>query len=186
MGSVADVLADLKVIFQRHEIRWYVFGAQAVVVFGRPRQTIDIDVTVRLALDEISKLASALDQAGFAARVENFEAFVHRTRAAPVVHRRSGIPVDIILAGPGLEHEFIERAVPLEIDGNSIPFVSPEDLIATKILAGRPKDLEDVRGIFEKQGHSLDETRVIDILERLEQALDRSDLVPMYESLRLQ
>lgn len=65
MGSVGDVLADLKAIFQRHEIGWYVFGAQAVVVFGRPRQTIDIDVTVRLALDEISKLASALDQAGF-------------------------------------------------------------------------------------------------------------------------
>lgn len=29
-----------------------------------------------------------------------------------------------------------------------MPVISAEDLIVTKILAGRPKDLDDVRGIL--------------------------------------
>lgn len=186
MGSVDDVLADLHSIFQRRGIAWYVFGAQAVVVFGRPRQTLDIDVTIDLGIDEMSKLASALSTAGFITRLENLEDFVRRTRAAPVVHRASGIPVDIILAGPGLEREFIARAVDVEIEGNSIPFISPEDLIVTKILAGRAKDLEDVRGILDKQRRKLDVARVSEVLDRLERALNRSDLLAAFESLRPQ
>ncbi|MEX2400268.1 MAG: nucleotidyl transferase AbiEii/AbiGii toxin family protein [Rhodothermales bacterium] len=183
MATVSDVLADLDTLFQRRGIDWYVFGAQAVVVFGRPRQTLDIDVTIDLAVEEISELAVALYESGYEARVDELEQFVRRTRAAPVVHAASGIPVDIIFAGPGLEREFLERAVPVDIENARIPFLSPEDLVAIKILAGRPKDLEDVRGILEKQGPALDEARVRDILERLERALDRSDLVPTYESL---
>lgn len=184
MATVSDVLADLHALFQRHGIDWYVFGAQAVVVFGRPRQTADIDVTVDLAAGDIPQLASILHDAGYVARVDDLEEFAHRTRAAPVVHKSSGIPVDIILAGPGLEREFLERVVSVEIEGTPVPFLSPEDLIAIKVLAGRTKDLDDVRGIVEKQGPSLDEARVRDILERLEHALDRSDLVPTFESLK--
>lgn len=83
METVSDVLADLHALFQRHGIDWYVFGAQAVVVFGRPRQTADIDVTVDLAAGDISQLASILHDAGYAARVDDLEEFARRTRAAP-------------------------------------------------------------------------------------------------------
>lgn len=184
MDSVSDVLADLYALFQRRGIGWYVFGAQAVVVFGRPRQTVDIDVTADIALEAVSELADTLLDAGFTPRVDDLVEFAHRTRAAPVVHEESGIPVDIIFAGPGLEREFLERAVIVEIERMPIPFLSPEDLIAMKVLAGRSKDLDDVRGIIEKQGPSLDEARIRDVLERLERALDRSDLVATYESFR--
>ena len=51
-------------------------------------------------------------------------------------------------------------------------------------LAGRSKDLDDVRGIVEKQGPALDQVRIRNVLERLELALDRSDLLKVYESIR--
>jgi predicted nucleotidyltransferase len=53
-----------------------------------------------------------------------------------------------VLAGPGLEEQFLARAVLVDIGGVRVPVMSPEDLVVTKILAGRPKDIEDVRGIL--------------------------------------
>ena len=101
MSAVSDVLADLSTFLEERGIDWYVFGAQAVVVFGRPRQTLDVDVTIDVSLYDASELSAALEQAGFPARVEDIETFVGRTRVMPVVHKASGIPVDMILAGPG-------------------------------------------------------------------------------------
>lgn len=90
----------------------------------------------------------------------------------------------MVLAGPGLEREFLQRTSDIDVGRTRVPFISPEDLVAIKILAGRQKDLDDVRGILERLGPSLDEDRVRDVLVRLEHALDRSDLVSMFESLR--
>lgn len=186
MSVLSNVLIDLGTFLDEREIDWYVFGAQAVIVFGRPRQTLDVDITIDVSVDDAAGLLSWLSQAGFAPRVEDIETFVRRTRVIPVVHESSGIPVDMILAGPGLEEEFLARVVKVDVRGARIPFISPEDLIAIKILAAREKDLEDVRGIVEKQGPLLDEKRVRDVLGRMEGALDLSDLVQTFELIRRQ
>jgi hypothetical protein len=162
--------------------RWYVFGAQAVMVWGRPRLTSDVDVTVRLEPDDPSGLVAAMGSAGFDLRVQDADDFVRRTRVLPFVHRRTGMPLDMVLAGPGLEEEFANDAVEVSVDGVAVPFISPVDLIVTKILAGRPKDLEDVRGIVLAQGNGLDVARVRRRLRQIEQALDQSDLAPLFEA----
>ena len=48
---------------------WYVFGAQAVIIWGRPRLTADIDVTVRMDPEEPERLVRELESAGFRLRV---------------------------------------------------------------------------------------------------------------------
>ncbi len=55
--------------------------------------------------------------------------------------------------------------------------------IVTKILAGRPKDLDDVRGILAAQGATLNADAVREMLSMLEEALGVSDLLPIFESL---
>ena len=74
---------------------------------------------------------------------------------------------------------------PLPSDGSSpptIPVISPEDLIASKILAGRSKDLDDVRGILRTRS-DLDLELVRRTLTLLESALDRTDLLSALENL---
>jgi hypothetical protein len=56
--------------------------------------------------------------------------------------------------------------------------------IVTKLLAARPKDLEDVRELVASRGASLDHARIGELLALLEQALGQSDLVPLYQRLR--
>ncbi len=63
-----------------------------------------------------------------------------------------------------------------------VPVLTAEDLIVTKVLAGRPKDVEDIRGVLAERGERLDLARIRDVLHMLEQALGQSDLVPQFEA----
>jgi hypothetical protein len=163
-------------------VDWYVFGAQAALLWGRPRMTTDVDVTARLTSVETTGLVAALRQEGFSLRVSATPAFVTQTRVLPMVHEPTGFAVDIVLAGPGLEDEFLARAVAVDIGGVSVPVISPEDLIVTKVLAGRAKDMEDIRGVLSERGSRLDLARVRGVLQMLEDALGQSDLLPLFES----
>jgi hypothetical protein len=67
------------------------------------------------------------------------------------------------------------------VSGATIPVISPEDLIITKILAGRPQDLEDVRGVLRERAESMDLDRIRGMLRLLEEALSWSDLLSTFE-----
>lgn len=99
----------------------------------------------------------------------------------PVIHTATGLPVDIVLAGPGLEDEFLQRAVVQSIDGVAVPVVEIADLVILKVLASRPKDLEDVVTLLRTHGDGIDATRVRTVLTMLEQALGQSDLLSALE-----
>lgn len=181
-SALGEALSALGSVLDGLRIRWYLFGAQAVVAYGQPRLTADIDVTVDLPLDRWAELVDALAEGGFSSRVDELPAFVERTRVIPVGHDATGFPVDLVIAGPvGLEQEFLERARRSDLGGVDVSLISPEDLIVTKILAGRPKDLLDVRGIVREQGDRLDVERVRALLRLLEGALGRGDLAEELE-----
>jgi len=55
----------------------------------------------------------------------------------PLVHQATGLPLDIVLAGPGLEDEFLARAVLHQVDDVEVVEVSV--LVILKVLAGRPR-----------------------------------------------
>jgi hypothetical protein len=101
-----------------------------------------------------------------------------------VVHLRTGLPVDIVLAGPGLEEDFLRRAVVRSIDGVPVPVVEIADLLILKVLAARPKDLEDVVMLLRVHGEAVDVGRVRTVLAMLEDALGQSDLLAAFEHAR--
>jgi hypothetical protein len=105
-----------------------------------------------------------------------------RSSGAVLVHERSSLALDLVLSGPGLEDLFLQRAIPVDVSGASIPFISPEDLIVTKVLAGRPKDLDDIRGVLAERGDLVKVDQVRDTLALLEDALGQSDLRPVFET----
>jgi hypothetical protein len=161
--------------------RWYLFGAQAVQVWGAPRLTADVDVTVQLGVQDFAGFVARMQKKGFELRVRDVDGFVKKTRVFPFVHRASEIPVDVVLAGPGLEEEFLKRARPVDLGDVALPVISPEDLIVTKVLAGRPKDLEDIRGVLRARLETLDLAHIRRLLQLLQQALGQSNLKPLFE-----
>jgi len=179
----AELLSALAAALRKLGVRWFLFGAQAAIVHGAARLTADVDVTVELGELSTRTLMSALDDAGFVLRVKDAGDFAERTRVLPARHRRSGIDVDVVLAGPGPEQLFLERAVRRRIEGILVPVASAEDLVAMKILAGRPKDLEDVAEVVAAQGHALRIKRVRATLRSLQAALGQSDLLATFEAV---
>ena len=119
---------------------------------------------------------------GFSLRIDASDAFIRTTGIVPLEHRASGLGLDVVLGGPGLEDLFLERAVPVDVAGTVVPFISPEDLIVTKLLAGREKDLEDVRGVLSERGSALDVEQIRTTLGWLEDALGQSDLLPIFDA----
>lgn len=179
---LAELLAGLSAALSSQGSRWYLFGAQAVVLWGRPRLTADVDVTVELGSTTVPRLLEALAAHGFELRLRrDLDEFIARTRVVPLRHRPSELQVDLVLAGPGLEKAFLERARVVDVGGLPIPVIAPEDLVVTKILAGRPKDLEDVRGIVAERRERLDPEAIRATLRLLEEALNQSDLLPLFE-----
>lgn len=180
-SGVAELLRAFQDVARRLRVPWYVFGAQAVAAYGVPRTTADVDITVMLGTTAVAKMVAALQQAGFALKIAD-PAFVSETRVLPVKHVDSGWDLDVVLAGPGVEELFMGRTRKLLVAGVNVPLIALEDLIATKLLAQRPKDLEDVRGLL-RTAVDLDRDRLAEIVALLEEALGMSDLAPLLAQL---
>jgi hypothetical protein len=181
-SPLAETLAALAGALDSLDARWYLFGAQAALLYGAARLTADVDVTVQLGDRDRAELVRVLGKSGFALRVRDVDDFVARTRVLPLLHRASGMPVDVVLAGPGLEELFLKRRRRRTIDGVSVPVASPEDMVVMKVLAGRGKDEDDAVAILAAQ-RRLKLERVRQTLATLERALDQSDLRPRFEAL---
>ena len=181
-SPLAEALGALARALDRLDARWYLFGAQAALLYGAARLTADVDVTVRLGDRDTAELVRALEKSGFTLRIRDVDDFVARTRVVPLLHRASGMPIDVVLAGPGLEELFLKRRRRRLVDGVSVPVASPEDIVVMKVLAGRGKDEDDVVAILAAQ-RKLKLEQVRETLGMLERALDQSDLRPRFEVL---
>jgi Nucleotidyltransferase of unknown function (DUF6036) len=180
--AALELLGDLSTVLASWG-RWYVFGAQAVIAYGVPRLSADVDVTLRLEPEEPERFVADMKAAGFELRVGDPD-FVRRTRVMPFIHMATAMPLDVVLAGSGLEDEFLRRARTVELGNIAVPLIDPEDLIIAKVLAARPKDIEDARSLWRIRGESLDSNRIRRTLKLLEAALGQSDLVSSFESIR--
>ncbi len=90
--------------------RWYVFGAQAVIAYGVPRLSGDVDITLQLVPDEPASFVRDMEAAGFALRVDDPD-FVRRYEAWRWEHE-----------GP-IHREFLDLFFP-EAARPSVPFLA--------------------------------------------------------------
>ena len=179
--AALDLLKALAAVLDRWG-RWYLFGAQAVVAYGVPRFSADVDVTVQLEPEQPERFIHDMEAGGFQLRVDDPD-FVRRTRVMPFVHVATGMPLDVVLAGSGLEDEFLARAAATDIAGVSVPLIHLDDLLIAKSLAGRPKDIEDARTLWRLHGPRVDRRRIRRLLRSLEEALGQSDLLSAFEAI---
>jgi len=161
---------------------WYVFGAQALRVWGAPRQTLDVDITVATPIEDVSELVNTLTRHGFTSKAGDPVGFARRYYVVPVVHV-DGTPVDIIIAGTPFETNALSQAITAELYGVTVPVVSAEDLVVYKLSSDRARDHEDAASVVRRQASRLDADRIRAALRAAERALDVSDLVREFDAL---
>jgi len=172
----AELLAAFGQAAQKNGWRWYVFGGQAVVAYGRPRMTADVDVALDADGLTNTSIVRLLRDDGFSTRIALDDNFLSTARLLPMVHLATAMPADLVIVQPGLQQEFLARSRAVDVGGVEVPMISPEDLIASKILAARRKDLEDARGVLLERWESLDFEHLHAVVERLDVVLEGGKL----------
>ena len=126
-------------------IPYMVIGGQAVLLYGEPRLTKDIDITLGIGIDGLDEIQNISVKLELKPLVENAEEFVKETMVYPVLDEKNGIRVDFIFSFSPYEKQAIEKAQSLKLGEIDIKFASLEDVVIHKIIAGRARDLEDVK-----------------------------------------
>ena len=73
------------------------------------------------------------------------------------------------------------RARQTDVFGTMLPVIDLGDLIIAKVLAGRPKDIDDARALWKLHGDTVNADRIRHTLQLLEEALAQGDLVSTFE-----
>lgn len=134
----------------KHSIPYMIIGGQAVLLYGEPRLTKDIDITLGIGIEGLTRIAKVISALSLRPLVSNMEEFVRETMVLPVLDEKSGIRVDFIFSFSPYERQAIGRAKGIMIGRTEVKFASLEDVIIHKIIAGRPRDMEDVETILIK------------------------------------
>lgn len=145
-----NLLVKIASALDKYKIPYMIIGGQAVLLYGEPRLTKDIDITLGVdlrSLSVIQKIRKELKLKDLSTKIEDF---TKKTLVLPLYDAFSGMRVDFIFSYSDYERNAIKRAKSIKIDNKKINFISIEDLIIQKIFAGRPRDLEDARSIIRK------------------------------------
>jgi hypothetical protein len=129
---------------------YMVIGGQAVLVHGEPRLTRDIDITLGLTTDSLGAVLEAIGSVGLEVLVPAPEAFVRDTWVLPCEDASSGIRVDLMFSFSAYEQQAIARSVAIPMGSTLVRFAAVEDLVIHKLVAGRPRDIEDARIVLQK------------------------------------
>ena len=179
---ISEVLERVAAALMAARIPYMVIGGQAVLVHGEPRLTRDIDVTLGVSLDRLSDVVAAAAAAGLKPLVDP-EPFARETMVVPCADAASGVRVDLVLSDSAWERAAVGRARDVRIGGTDVRFVTPEDLIVQKVVAGRPRDLEDVRSVVARHPQ-LDRKTIEATLREFEAALEQPLLERWREAAR--
>src|SRR5437867_10194409 len=181
MPELDDALIALASWLERERVPYMVIWGFAVAVWGEPRFTRDLDVTVSVPADELEPMIRRICSE-FNSLVSNPVKFVTETRVLPIMVR--SVPADLIFAVLPYEEAAIRRAQIIKLKNGSVRICAPEDLILHKIVSPRPRDREDIEGVFRYRHAELDYSYLDPRVEELADALADRNMLDWYLALR--
>jgi len=150
-----EVLCKIAKILKNLKIPYIVTGGFAVSVWGRPRFTADIDIVVELMPQNIKYLAKnllSIDKNVYVSEEAIREALQNKSEFN-FIHPQTGLKVDFwIVKGDAFDKLRIKRGIAKKIKNQKVNFISPEDLILSKLIwykkSHSTRQLEDIESIL--------------------------------------
>lgn len=163
-------LADVTAVLGALDAPSAVIGGIAVIAWGFARFTGDIDCAIAASREEARALMTAFERQGFSARTDDAVAFAEENLVLLLRHVETQVDVDVSLAQLAFEGAALARAVerPFGVVQVRVPQVT--DLLVYKLVAGRPKDLQDAEELLAR--HEVDEARIEQLLREFDELLN--------------
>lgn len=148
-----QLLCRIAKVLKKLNIPYIVTGGFAVAVLAKPRYTADIDIVIKLAPQKVKKLAKELfsiDKDVYVSEEAIYDA-LKEMGEFNFIHPQTGLKVDFWMKRYPFER--FEKVVIKKINNQKIKFISPEDLILSKLIWYKEgqgtKQLEDIKSILE-------------------------------------
>lgn len=155
MNPLFRAAMEIQQFLQQRGWQFCIIGGLAVIRWGQPRATQDVDVTLLTGLGSEKQFVDPLMES-FSGRLPDTRQFALENRVV-LVTATNGVPLDITLAAYSYEEQVVSRASHFEFaPGISLVTASAEDLIVLKAFAGRDQDWNDIEGIADRQTGRLD------------------------------
>jgi len=137
---------ELLQLLNEFEVDYLIVGGFAVMKYGEPRYTKDLDVWVHNSapnslrlVEALKKFGAPLNKDGITAKTFHEKQVVYQIGIAPV-------RIDILTQITGVEFaDAWKNRVPSTFFGVPVHFISQGDLEANKRALGRARDLEDLK-----------------------------------------
>ncbi len=153
---IDKLIKKVAVGLDQEEIPYMIIGGQAVLLYGTPRYTRDIDITLGIDVDKYPLVAKVCKKCGFKILSDQPEKFAHETNVVPAEDVKSHIRLDFIFSFTPYERQAVARTRTVRMAGYPVRFAACEDVIIHKLFAGRAVDQEDVRNIVLKNRNKID------------------------------
>jgi len=182
-GSVAYGTALEKVIglLEEAKVPYMLVGGVAVSYYGFPRATLDIDVMLKLMPEESGYFISLARKRGFDLHEREVEMLTRAgNRFVALLGDRR---VDFWLAKTAREREMLEGRRRIRLLGRRTWLCSLDDLILSKLEAGRAKDIDDVLGILIRQENRvkkdvlMSRARELNLAGKLDELMRRAEKI---------
>lgn len=153
--SPASALRKILPVLNRPSVSYVIIGAVASGILGRPRATLDVDILVGEGSQGLTRVSSLIEKIG-AEKLESFLEANPMLRGIMIRMRMGPIHVDLIRSRDRHDQATLRCRQKVRASGLSLFIPQAEDLILTKLKAGRERDLEDCIGVFEAQKDKID------------------------------
>jgi hypothetical protein len=184
MKNVAETLYDFVQALEALKLPYALMGGFAVRVYGIPRSTQDVDITVLCDDENLQSLFRLIEDRGYDVDDVYKQGWRDSVAGMPLVKckRYLGghpIDVDIFLCESPFQLSLVNRRRRDKADDQEYWLVSPEDLLLLKLVASRQRDYLDAIDVLFTQGQ-LDEqymrhwAKELGVLDKLEQVLKES------------
>lgn len=160
LQSQLDVLKLVTARLESGGIPYMITGSVASGHYGHPRMTRDIDIVVEVTPADAPRLASVLGEE-FGADADLIRAAIVRQQLFNLIHREAIVKVDFVVRkNTEYRREEFRRRRMVEVDGQRLWMVTPEDLILSKLVWAKDSrsdmQMRDIRAMLALQRASLD------------------------------
>ena len=90
-----EILSRIGSCLKKHNIPYMIIGGRAVLLYGEPRLTRDIDITLGISPERLKELLTVVRELSLKPIPEDIESFVQQTMVLPALDENTGIRVEI-------------------------------------------------------------------------------------------
>lgn len=180
---IERLIRKIALHLDKNKIPYMIIGGQAVLLYGTPRLTRDIDITLGVDTDKLFLIEKVCKRLDLLILPKDPENFARETKVLPTENKKLNIRVDFIFSFTLYEKQALKRTKKVLMNGYPVKFASCEDVIIHKMFAGRAVDEEDIKNILIKHKNKVNLKYIKKWLSELNRITEQRAIVQSFQRL---